>query len=366
MSIHRIARYARRPLLMTPDAAAELAWRALKFDAGAMRHERLARSPGAFLKRLGVGNFLSREAFDDDAGPTAPPRPMGYAPAYAGPPEFEGYGWSLCEGIACIDIEGALIDRGFLSISGVMFWGYDTIAQVLKEAYAHPHVRGIFIRMNSPGGVVAGTLEACTADIRAMRESGNANGKPIFVYADMAASAAYWIGAQADMIYAPPVGMVGSIGVVLVHEDYSGALEKDGVKVTSIQFGAKKTDGAWWKPLSDGAKADLQAEIDELGERFIADVMAGREFLSRGAILATEAACFMASHSDAARSGLKRNLVDKIATEEVAFRALLDHVGLVSTPTPQPEPAQASTKSRHRKGRAGARGGGSKKTRRAK
>lgn len=325
MSIHRIARYAGRPLLMTEPAARELALRALNLDAGAARHSHLARQPAKFLKRLGIGAYSQPRAFDDDA-PAGPILPAAYAPSYASEPEHEGFGWALCEGIACFEIEGALMDRGFSSFSGSVFWGYDAIGAALREAHADARVKGIFIRMNSPGGVVAGTLEALTADMRGLRESGNDDGKPIFVYADMAASAGYWIASQADRIFAPAVGMVGSIGAVIVHEDYSEALASDGVKVTAIKFGKKKTDGAWYEPLSEGALEDLQAEIDAVGERFIADVTTGREFLSRAKLLSTEAACMMAEHPDAARSGIKLGLVDEIAREEDAFDALQAHI----------------------------------------
>ncbi|HRE45616.1 MAG TPA: S49 family peptidase [Terricaulis sp.] len=320
MSIHRIARYAGRPLLMTEPAARELALRALSFDAGAMRHERLARQPAKFLKRLGVGAYAQPDMAD------GPMQPAAYAPSFASAPEHEGFGWTLCDGIACLEIDGALMDRGFSSISGSVFWGYDAIGAALHEAHADARVKGIFIRMDSPGGVVSGTLEALTEDMRSLRETGNEDGKPIFVYADMAASAGYWIASQADRIFAPAVGMVGSIGAVIVHEDHSEALEKHGVKITPIQFGAKKTDGAWFAPLSESAREDLQAEIDAVGERFLADVSAGREFLSRAKLLATEAGCMMASHPDPARSGIKLGLVDEIAREEDAYHSLIAHV----------------------------------------
>lgn len=350
MSLHRIARYAGRPLLMTSSAAQQLAQRALSIDARALRRPRssLLDAPRRVLGRFNVFNF---QAFDDDdfEPQTAPPKPTGYAPNYASAPEFEGFGWSLVDGIACMSIEGALLDRGFYAC-GEMFWGYDVVAQALREAMAEQRVRGVFIRMDSPGGVVAAGLEELTADMRAMRQAGNDNGKPIFVYADCAASAAYWISAQADRIFAPPVGMVGSIGAVIVHEDYSGMLEQRGVKVTPIQFGAKKTDGASFKPLSEAALADLQAEIDAIGERFVADVERGREFLSRAQQIATQAACFMAEHPDASRSGLALGLVDEIAREEDAFQALREHASTppigavkpVSASRRAPAPAQAA------------------------
>src|SRR5690606_7014417 len=68
-----------------------------------------------------------------------------------------------------------------------------------------------------------------------------------------------------------------------------------------------------------------QAEIDAIGERFISDIIRGREFMGRAELLATEAACFMAEHNDAARSGLKLGLIDEVAREEDAFHALFEH-----------------------------------------
>lgn len=344
--LHRLAAHAGRPLLMTPDAALTLAQRAMTVDPRLFKRETssFVARPLAFMSRLG----LVKADWSDGAVVTdeEPLQPKGYAPSYAGEPEAEGYGWSLVDGIACMDIEGALLDRGFCSISGAMFWGYDTIAQSMREAMAEPRVRAMFIRVQSPGGVVAGGLEALTADIRSMRETGNASGKPIWVYADCAASAAYWISAQADRIIAPAVGMVGSIGAVIVHEDWSGAYEKHGVAVTSVQFGAKKTDGAHFKPLSEEARADLQASIDEVGARFVADVVAGREFLSEKALIATEAAVFTADHSDPARSGRALGLVDAIQTEEAAFAALKQHISGVlpapSAPKRAPAPGNAA------------------------
>jgi capsid assembly protease len=345
-ALHRVARFAGRPLLMTPEAAQILAQRALALDPRALARPRssLLDKPKAVLQRLGLGfSFAEPMAFEDDEAPAAPLKPQGYAPAYAGAVEHEGYGWSLVDGLACLNVEGALLDRGFYAC-GEMFWGYDTMALALREAVADSRVKGVFVRMDSPGGVVAGGLEALTADIRALRETGNAAGKPVFVFADCAASAAYWISAQADRIFAPAVGLVGSIGAVIVHEDYSAAAEKAGVRITPIQFGAKKTDGAWFKPLSEEAIADLQADIDAIGERFVADVARGREILSRAALIATQAGVYQAEHPEAQRSGLALGFVDEIASEEAAFQALRDHVSGALAPTSAPQRAPARGK----------------------
>jgi ClpP class serine protease len=68
------------------------------------------------------------------------------------------------------------------------------------------------------------------AEIRAARGK-----KPIVAVANYrAASAAYWLGSQADEFVASPSADVGSIGVFAAHEDVSGMQEKLGVKTTLI------------------------------------------------------------------------------------------------------------------------------------
>ena len=59
-------------------------------------------------------------------------------------------------------------------------------------------------------------------------------------------------------------GAVGSIGVVALHADQSGADEKAGVRYDYITAGDRKADANPHAPLSDEARATLQAEVDRL------------------------------------------------------------------------------------------------------
>lgn len=314
------SRYAGRPLLLTPRAAQELADRVRAVDHGAtVREGRFS----ALVRKLAGGN-RQPSAMDDDED-TAPDfgERAAYAPRYIGEPDDYGYCWSLKDGVALMNVDKPLLDRGE-HFCGETYHGYDTILAGLQEASEDDRVRAIFLREATPGGVVAGGLPALA---EWMRENGaRAGGKPIWVYADMACSAGYWIAAQADRIVAPRVGLIGSIGAVIVHENWSKALAEVGVEITPIQFGAKKTDGAWWEALTDTAREDLQAEIDQCGRDFVADVIAGRPQLSADEVLATEARVYMGNHDDAARSGLALKLVDALASEAAAFAELRDQV----------------------------------------
>ncbi|MBX3480093.1 MAG: S49 family peptidase [Caulobacter sp.] len=318
------ARHAGRPLLLTPRAAEELAGRIRAVDSRAF--ERPGRLAALFRVLSGS---RQPQAMDDaeDYTPVPMQERLAYAPLWAGEPDDVGFCWSLKDGVALMQADTALTDRGE-EFCGEVYHGYDTLLAAMREAAADERVRATFLRLSSPGGVVAGGLPALAKFMRENRAA--AGGKPIWVYADMACSAAYWIAAQADRILAPNVGLIGSIGAVLVHENWSGALAEAGIEITAIQFGDKKTEGAWWGALSPTAKADLQAEIDQCGRNFIADVVAGRPVVTAEAALATQAGVYLGDHDDPARSALALNLIDEIASEEEAFMALRD---LVATPS---------------------------------
>lgn len=337
-------RHAGRPLLLMPSAAVELAERVRAVDPGAVSR------PGRFnalIRSLGFGE-RRRMAMDDsdDYVPEPMESRLAYSPLYAGEPDDVGFCWSLKDGIALMQVDKPMLDRGEI-FCGEVYHGYDTVLQGLREAMADSRVRGVFIRMATPGGVVAGGLSALSAYVR--ENNAKAGGKPIHVYADMACSAGYWSICGADRIAAPRVGMIGSIGAVIVHENWSEALKKAGVEITPIQFGACKTDGAWFASLSDKARADLQAEIDQIGRDFVAAVVAARPQLTEAEVLATQAAVYLGHHDDPARSALSLKLIDAHATEEEAFEALREAVAQSSAApdfVPENQPSAVGARDR--------------------
>jgi capsid assembly protease len=324
-------RYARRPLLLEPGQAQQLLNHLAAQDPrGMLRETRLdAALRKIFSKRPRVQDHVDDaiEASEADADASAARRPAIYAPLWAqqayGEPEDEGFAWSLFQGIACMEIATAISDRGEY-YCGVWYHGYDTILAALREASADARVKGIFIRQNTPGGVVADGLDDVTNFMREARAA--AGGKPIHVYASMSCSGGYWIGAPADRISTSRFGLVGSIGACVILDDWSEGYKKAGLKVEAIQFGEGKTDYHSWKPLSDAARAHLQGQIDQIGRDFIESVSASRPQLTPEILLDTQARVFMATNDDPALSGLQLGFVDAIESEEEAFANLLARV----------------------------------------
>jgi ClpP class serine protease len=317
-----------RPLLLAESAVAPLARQLLLMD----QHQPKA-SP---LARL-LGHVRGREARrDDDARLSAPPQ---WSPRWLAEPEAAGFGWVLKDGVAIIRIEGPLVAEGF-AWEGGWVHGYDTLLQTYEEVMADARVRAVLEVVDSPGGVVDAGLPELAAFKRAHRA--DAGGKPVWSFCRRAYSAAYWLVSASDRRVGAREGGVGSIGAVVTHCDMTGALEADGFRITHFKFGSRKTDGSPFEALSDRAAETLQAEIDQCGRWFVADVVAGAG-LGEGEVLATEAGCFFVDSDDPRLSGLAIGLVDAVMCEREAYAALRDQIeGKPTKVAAKPNPAPVS------------------------
>lgn len=219
-------------------------------------------------------------------------------------------------GVATIPLTGVITPHGsFLDmLFGGGGGGLVGFTDLFDEAMASEEVNAIVIDVDSPGGLVDLVPETA----QHIREA-RGQGKPIVAVADtLMASAAYWIGAQADEIVITPSGYAGSIGVYRVHVDASGLNEQLGLKVTYISAGEYKTEGNSDEPLSDEAEADWQQAVDDAYAAFVDDVAAGR-----GVTAATVLADYGQGRVMNAKRALSAGLVDRIDTYDGVIGKLL-------------------------------------------
>jgi len=175
--------------------------------------------------------------------------------------------------IQVLNLFGVITQRGNMAddLSGPGSTSAQAFAAALRAALADDWIDGVLIDIDSPGGSVYGCPELA-AEIAASR-----GGKPIVAFADsLAASAAYWIGSQADEFYMTPSGEVGSIGVYLMHQDISEAMKADGIATTLVSAGKFKTEGSPYAPLDAAALAHLQSRVDDYYSAFTKAVASGR------------------------------------------------------------------------------------------
>lgn len=248
--------------------------------------------------------------------------------------------YAVVDGIAVIEIAGTLVHRGAWIGQSSGLTSYEGIAAQLQAALADPGVRGIALDIDSFGGEVAGAFDLADR-IRAARAQ-----KPVHAFvAEHALSAGYVLASQADRIVLPRTGAVGSIGVVALHTDMSGALDQKGIAVTLIHAGAHKIDANPYQPLPEAVHDQMQRELEVVRFLFAETVAAGRgDRLTHAAAVATEAAVFRGA--DAIAAGLADDIADPVA----AFRAFAaaprgitspSRKGpqMTTTPTETPNPA---------------------------
>lgn len=175
--------------------------------------------------------------------------------------------------VALIRVEGLIVagQSGFSFLGGTAT-GSDDVVDQIDQAIENDDAKAILLRINSPGGSAAGAQEICDAIRRAKGAE-----KPIVVsMADVAASGGYYVAAPADVIFAAPATITGSIGVIAVHEDLSGLLDKLGIEEEVIKSGKLKDMLNPTEPLSPEAREVVTALVEQVFNQFVGAVVDGR------------------------------------------------------------------------------------------
>jgi len=218
--------------------------------------------------------------------------------------------YAMVDGIAVIEIAGTLVHRGAWIGQSSGLTSYEGIAAQIDAAITDPTVLGIALDIDSFGGEVAGAFDLADR-IRAARAQ-----KPVHAFvAEHALSAGYVLASQADRIILPRTGAVGSIGVVALHTDMSGALDQKGIAVTLIHAGVHKIDANPYQPLPEAVGNQMQRELEDLRQLFAQTVADGRgDRIDVARALGTEAAVFRGE------AAIFAGLADELADPITAFR----------------------------------------------
>jgi signal peptide peptidase SppA len=242
------------------------------------------------------------------------------------------------ERIAVVSVIGTLVGRsGYLdAASGLQSYG--EIADAIAAAVDDATVRGVILDVDSPGGEVGGLFDL-VEQISVIR---SASSKPLWAVANESAlSAAYAIASTADRVYVTRTGEVGSIGVVAVHVDESGADAKAGLAWTFVFAGERKVDGNAHEPLSERARATIQADVDRLYAEFCALVAANRG-LPVETVRGTNAAIYRGELA------IRVGLADQLGTLDLAIAEMATELDRAASPralinpTPNRSPSMAT------------------------
>lgn len=235
----RIAAYAGNPAGAAEDADGNLAKAALQ--AGLV--DRLG-DEAAFGARVAE---IAGDAPDKRAGGFATIELATYVKAHK--PADGGQ-------IGVITIAGDIVDGE----AGPGTAAGDTISALITKALAEKDLKALVVRVDSPGGSVMASEKIRSAIMKA-----KAQGLPVVVsMGNVAASGGYWVSTPADLIFAEPDTITGSIGVFGIIPSFEGTLAKMGVT----------TDGVRTTPLS--GQPDLAGgttpEFDRIMQMGVEDI----------------------------------------------------------------------------------------------
>ncbi len=201
-------------------------------------------------------------------------------------------------------------------VEGVIVSDHDR--DVMLERLAESDdVRAVIVRINSPGGTVAGS-EALYEALRRLAAE-----KPVVaVMSEAAASGGYIAALAADRIVARGNTLTGSIGVVAQVPNVTGLMDKLGIDMTEVKSAPLKAEPSVTNPVAPGAIEAQRALIEDSFQWFKGLVGERRGLTGAALERVADGRVFTG------RQALERGLVDGIGGEEAARDWLAEAHGI--------------------------------------
>lgn len=225
-------------------------------------------------------------------------------------------------GIAIIDIYGPI---AFASPSQSFIpTGADAIINQLKAAEENKKVKGIILRINSPGGTVGASQEVFSA-IQSLKTKRDI---PIVAsIADVGASGAYYAAMASDTIYANRGSLIGSIGVIMGNINITELAKRYGVSYEVYKSGDYKDSFSSWRTASEKEKELYQGLIDNVYSQFLTDFVSSRKLTEKQAKNLAQGQVFTGE------TAKEKGIIDELGTFQDALAFTAQKAGIQGKPT---------------------------------
>jgi protease-4 len=224
--------------------------------------------------------------------------------------------------VLLVDVSGLISNE---EVSGAL--GMDKpsmvarIKEELRKAAKDKDLKGVVLRIDSPGGTVTAS-DLIHHEIMEFKKE-----KKVPVYASimsLGTSGGYYIASAADKIYAHPTSVTGSIGVITVKFNIGGLMQKVGVEQYTIKSGELKDFFSIFKPATDEELRVMQGIIDNMYDRFLTVVEEGRN----GTLTREQIATLADGRPYTAEQALEAGLIDGIKYLDGAIEAMKEANGM--------------------------------------
>lgn len=175
--------------------------------------------------------------------------------------------------IVIIDVSGMILNARNSGLFGDGDNPTSLFRERLDAAASDCTVKAVVLRINSPGGAVTAS-DIMYHDLLRFREKTHI--PVIACMMDIAASGAFYLAMAADVVYAHPTTVTGSIGVIMSLYNATGLAAKIGVKSNPIKSGPIKDIGNPLREMTDEERAVLQTLVNSFYDQFVHVVATGR------------------------------------------------------------------------------------------
>jgi protease-4 len=167
--------------------------------------------------------------------------------------------------IAIVRVEGMITD------------GDGFVRQQIEQATKDPAVKAVVLRVDSPGGTVAGSDSIYHQLVQMVEDTE----MPLVVsMGGLAASGGYYVsmavGDEPNTIYAEPATWTGSIGVIIPHYNVAGLMQEWKIEEDSVKSHPLKQMGSPTRPMTEQERAIFQGLVDDFFTRFKDIIKKGR------------------------------------------------------------------------------------------
>ena len=182
--------------------------------------------------------------------------------------------------IVLIDISGVLSSK---EKKGLLAFQQEAsivarVREELQKAARDKQVKGLILRINTPGGTVTSS-DIIYRDIKRFKDEMQV--PVVACMMEVATSGGYYVALAADTIVAHPTSVTGSIGVIALKFNAKGLMEKIGIEDETIMAGDKKDLFSPFRPLTEEERVIVQNMLNDFHQRFMNTVAEGRRGLDR-------------------------------------------------------------------------------------
>lgn len=176
--------------------------------------------------------------------------------------------------IVVMHLAGQIVD-GDKPSPGSMVSG--VVVGKLDELADNDEVKGVVVRINSPGGSATAS-EAIRLALQRLAAK-----KPlVFSMGEVAASGGYWITTIGQPIFAEVATITGSIGVFSMRFQPGALMRRLGVHTDIVRLDDGALMDAIDRPWTEAARGRVQSIIDDIYDRFLAHVASSRQMTREG------------------------------------------------------------------------------------